>query len=67
MDYQQRKNIKWMQWALDKSNPFDYFEVKYGYKPTRIIKGKITIPFEIPDSIEVVVSKFNLINQIMLA
>ena len=56
-----------MQWALDKSNPFDYFEVKYGYKPTRIIKGKITIPFEIPDSIEVVVSKFNLINQIMLA
>ena len=56
-----------MQWSLGKQNPFDYFEAKYGYKPTRIIKGKITIPFEIPDDIEIVVSKFNLINQIMLA
>lgn len=67
MDYQQRKNIKWMQWALDKSNPFDYFEVKYGHKPTRIIVGKITIPFAIPEEIEVIPHKFHLVNQIMLA
>lgn len=67
MNYRERKNTVWMQWALDKQNPFEYFEAKYGYKPTRIIKGKITITFVVPDNIEIVVSKFNLVNQIMLS
>lgn len=66
LDYKERKQIVWMQWLLDSQNPFEYFEKARGYKATKIILGDVPKTFIVPDGIDIVASKFNLKNQIML-
>ena len=48
----------WMQWFIDpkedpNTDPFTYFEEKYGYKPTEVIVGD-KVNLDVPDSIQIV-------------